>query len=75
MAHISQKEIKEMINQYINFIVFKYFYKRCTHHLNEIFVRTQGSGLSLRNNYQKPKLAFCKTSTVHSVLSFAESAF
>ena len=68
MAHISQKEIKEMINQYINFIVFKYFYKQCTHYLDEVFVRTQRSGLSLRKNYQKPKLAFCKTSTVQCLI-------
>ena len=57
MSHISHKEfetinwlpIKELYNQCINSIAFKYFDNQCPHYLNEVFVKAPESGSSLRN--------------------------
>ena len=66
--------IKERLNQCINSIVFKYFYKQWPYYLNEVFVKEPESGLSLKNSYYKLKHSFRKTSIGQSALSFIVSA-
>lgn len=54
----------------IVYIVFKYFDKQCLHYLNEIFLKTIASSLSLKNSYHKLNRALCRTSIDHIALSF-----
>ena len=77
MSHISHKEfetinwlpIKELYNQCVNSIAFKYFDNQCPHYLNEVFVKARESGSSLRNSYQKLQQPFPKTDTGQNALS------
>ena len=78
MSHISQKEferinwlpIKEIYNQSVNSIAFKYFDNQCPYYLKEVFVKAPASSSSLRNSYQKLQQPFHKTNTGQNALSF-----
>ena len=60
-------------------MVFKYFDKQCPCYLNEVFVKTTKSCLSLRNSFHKLKQPFCKTSigqnTYHLLILLVEKKF
>ena len=82
MSHISQKEfetinwlpIKEIYNQCVNLIVFKYFDNQCPHYLNEVFMKAPESSSSLRNSYQNLQQLFRKANTGQNALSFIGQA-
>ena len=78
MPHISQKEfetiywlpIKEIYNQWVNSIDFKYFDTQCPHYFNEVFMKAPVSSSSLRKSNHKLRRPFRKINTGQNALSF-----
>ena len=78
MSHISQKEfeainwlpIKEIYDQCVHSLAFKYFGNQCPHYLNEVFMNAPESNSSLRNSYPKLQQPFRNTNTGQNALCF-----